>query len=79
MEWFTAIKGFVVALLKAIAEYYDFANNKQILDAGKAEAELDVLKRSESDREKARQIKKDIDTLPSNLATSKLRNKYTRD
>lgn len=55
-----------------------YTQDRQLLDAGKAEEKADVLEKAESDRQKAKDVKAGIDTLPT-ANVIKLREKYTRD
>lgn len=72
---FKAIRS-ILTILAAIASYY---SNKQLLDAGKAEAESDVLKENNKAREQAKAVKREVNTLPADNVSYKLREKYSRD
>lgn len=66
-------------ILKFLAAIWTLISNRQLLNAGKAEAENDVFKANEEARQTAKQVVKEVNTLPSDNVSYKLCDKYSRD
>lgn len=75
MNWLAIIQ----LVIKVVASLTDYLGNKQLLDAGHAQAVSEGLKQTLSNLDKANAVEKELTSNPGGDYASSLRNKYTRD
>lgn len=70
---------FIQLVIKAVASLADYLGNKQLLDAGKAQAISAGLQQTLDNIGKANAVEKELRDNPNGDFANSVRDKYTRD